>query len=370
MPDLEPLPNFGRRRRWDILIGLLLIVIVAIAGGFTVRKLLLTDPTKARRVGLPIPVQTLPASVASLSDVIGASGSVEQSSTVVLTARVTSRVTKVPFDLGAIVKEGDVVVELDDRLFAATLESCKVKADHAAKQLHRMEVMESKGLGTAVDTEKARIDDANTRMDVLQADIALNNTRITSPVEGVILDRSINPGETTNPDQKLMTLGVINPVMMVAEVSEDKIGFVRLGMPAEIGTNAFPGRTFTGEVVKIQAEVSAKTRTFGVYLKVENQDLGLKPGVTGYVRLDNKRMALSIPSTALMNPVGDHATVFVVDKDNRAHFREVRRGMAAAGLTEILDGLKEGELVVTVGMFELHDNDKVRPNRSTPWNEK
>ena len=71
-----------------------------------------------------------------------------------------------------------------------------------------------------------------------------------------------------------------------------------------------------------------------------------------------------------MNPVGDHATVFVVDKDDRAHIREVRRGMAAAGLTEILDGLKEGEFVVTVGQFELRDNDSVRPNRSTPWNEK
>lgn len=370
MLEREQTRSFVRRRRWDILVALILIVIVLATGGYMVRLLILTDPDKARLVRQPLPVQMLPARVTALSDIIGASGSIGQSSTVVLTAHVTSRVSKVPFDLGAIVKEGDVVVELDDRLFAATLESYRVKADHATKQLHRMEVLESKGMGTAIDTEKARIDDAGTRMDLLQAEIALSNTRIASPVEAVILDRSINPGETTNPDQKVMTLGVINPVMMVADVSEDKIGFVRLGMPAEIGTNAFPGKSFTGEVVKIQAEVSAKTRTFQVYIKIENQDLSLKPGVTGYVRLDNHRMALSVPSTALMNPVGDHATVFVVDSDNRAHIREVRRGMAAAGLTEILDGLHEGESVVTVGQFTLRENDRVRPNRSTPWNDK
>jgi membrane fusion protein (multidrug efflux system) len=370
VPDSEPLPSFARRRRWDILIGLILIVIVIIAAGFVVRKLLRTDPTKARAVGLPLPVQTLPAAVVALTDVIGASGSIEQSSTVVLTARVTSRVTSVPVDLGSIVNVGQVVVELDNRIFVATRDSNIAKADHATKQLHRMEVMESKGLGTAVDTEKARVDDANARMDLLQAEIALANTQIASPVEGVVLDRSINPGETTNPDQKVMTLGTINPVMMVADVSEDKIGYVRLGMPAEISTNAFPGKTFAGETVKIQAEVSAKTRTFQVYIKVDNQDLSLKPGVTGYVRLNNRRMALSIPSTALMNPVGDHATVFVVDNNQRAHLREVRRGMAATGLTEILEGIKEGEHVVTIGHFELHDNDRVLPNRSTPWNEK
>jgi len=302
--DTQEIRSFGRRRRWDILVGLVLIAIVLATGAYMVRLLILTDPDKARLVRQPLPVQILPATVTALSDVIGASGSIEQSSTVVLTAHVTSRVSKVPFDLGTIVKEGDVVVELDDRLFAATLESSRAKADHATKQLHRMEVLESKGLGTAIDTEKARIDDAGARMDVLQAEIALSNTRITSPVEGVVLDRSINPGETTNPDQKVMTLGVINPVMMVADVSEDKIGFVRLGMPAEIGTNAFPGKSFTGEVVKIQAEVSAKTRTFQVYLKVENQDLGLKPGVTGYVRLDNRRESRDT-ATVVWKAVGE-----------------------------------------------------------------
>jgi multidrug efflux pump subunit AcrA (membrane-fusion protein) len=71
-----------------------------------------------------------------------------------------------------------------------------------------------------------------------------------------------------------------------------------------------------------------------------------------------------------MNPVGDHATVFVVDQNSIAHLRQVRHGLMAEGLTEIKDGLQEGELVVTVGQQELRDGDRVRANPSGPWSNK
>ncbi len=370
MPEYDKIRSFGARRRTDIIVGAILAVIVAVVVAMMIRHLLHTDPLKARLVGLPLPVETLPAKVVSLGETIGASGAVEQSATVTLAARISSRVITVPVDLGAIVKEGDLLVEMDSRLLKANLESARINADHSGKQLHRMEVLEEKGFGTAVDTEKARSDDAEARRAVIDAEIALTDTRVSSPVEGVVLERGTNPEENARPGQKLMVLGTLHPVMMVAEVSEEKIGSIRLGMPAEIGTDAFPGEIFTGAVAKVQASVSAKTRTFDVYIKVANEDLRLKPGVTGYARLNNQRPALAIPSSALMDPVGDRATVFVADKEDRAHLRAVRRGMAASGMTEILDGVQEGEMVVTVGQLELHDNDRIRPNRSGPWNKK
>jgi multidrug efflux pump subunit AcrA (membrane-fusion protein) len=75
-----------------------------------------------------------------------------------------------------------------------------------------------------------------------------------------------------------------------------------------------------------------------------------------------------VPSTAVLNPVGDRAIVFVVDKDNRAHIRGVRPGLMAGGMTELIDGVQEGEQVVTVGQQELRDNDRVLANQSAPWN--
>jgi membrane fusion protein (multidrug efflux system) len=193
---------------------------------------------------------------------------------------------------------------------------------------------------------------------------------VKSPAAAVILSRTINPGEITKLDQEIFQLGTIENVMMVAEVSEDKIGFVHLGMRSEIGTDAFPGETFKGEVVKVEARVSPLTRTFGVYIRIENTSLRLKPGVTGYARLLATHTSLTITSTALINPVEDRATVFVVDKNDVAHIRQVRRGLMAEGMTEILDGLQEGERVVTVGQLELRDNDHVHPNAFGPWNGK
>jgi multidrug efflux pump subunit AcrA (membrane-fusion protein) len=139
-------------------------------------------------------------------------------------------------------------------------------------------------------------------------------------------------------------------------------------MEGDVSTDGFPGVIFKGKVVKIGGNVNDTTRTFPVYISIPNEDVRLIPGITGYARLENQKMGLAVPSTAVIDPVGDHATVFVIDSNNRAHARVVRRGLMADGLTELLDGVQEGEQVVTVGMLELHDNDRVIVNQSAPWN--
>jgi RND family efflux transporter MFP subunit len=203
---------------------------------------------------------------------------------------------------------------------------------------------------------------------MLQARIDLSNTRLLSPVSGVILEREINPGETTRVDQGLIRIGVLDPVYMDAAVTEDKIAYVYLGMAADVQTDAFTGETFYGTVAKIDSTVDQTTRTFGVYVNLENRQLRFKKGVTGYVRLKGMRLAVAVPSTAVMNPQGDRPSVFVVDKSHRARMREVRTGLVSDGFTEIVSGVQEGESVVAVGQFDLRDSDAVLVNRFAPWN--
>jgi RND family efflux transporter MFP subunit len=259
---------------------------------------------------------------------------------------------------------------MDRQLFEAKLETARAAYDHAHRQLLRMQALMERSFASAVDIEKARTDEAAARDAVVLAQIDLANTRIVSPVPAVVLEREINPGEVTKLDQNLIQLGMLDPVMMVAEVSEDRLGSVYLGMQGEIGTDAFPGVNFTGTVVKIDFRVNEATRTFAVYIRLTNHDLQLKKGVTGYSRLESTRMALAVPSTAIMNPVGDRATVFIVTKDNKAHLREIRRGLMVEGLTEVFGGLEEGEQVATVGQFGLRDNDLVNANHFAPWNKR
>jgi membrane fusion protein (multidrug efflux system) len=356
------------KRRGEIFLGILLVLIAGAAIVVMLKYFVQTDGLKARPVGFPIPVQMLPAKVTSLHEIIGASGTMAESTDVLLTNRVVAKVLKVPVELGNIVKKGDLLAQMDDTIFLSAVEHDRLNLDHLTKQLNRMLAMQQKGFASAVEVEDARTAKAAAQEALAQAEFDLANTRITAPASAIVLERSINPGEITSVGAEAFKLGIIEPIYMVAQVSEEKVGSVHMGMKGEVSTDGFPGVAFEGEVVKIEGKINDTTRTFGVYLKIPNQDLRLIPGITGYARLTNDRMALAVPSTAVINPVGDRAIVFVVDKDHRAHVHEVRRGLLIGGMTELLDGVQEGEEVVTVGTQELRDNDKVEVNKSAPWN--
>jgi len=368
--DPHEVSHSARGRLREISIGLLIGFCTLALVVWAAFHVFHTNQLVAAAIHLPLPVEVLPATVRTLHVTIGASGTVQPATTIVITARDSARVLQVPVDLGNVVKPDDLLAALDDRVFVASLETAKVTAVHADNQLSRMEALEKKGYGSPTDTEKARTDAVAAHQAVVQAEIDLVNTKVRSPAVAVVLSRTVNPGENTAIGEQLFQLGTIDDVMMLAEVSEDQIGFVSLGMRGEVGTNAFPGETFVGSVVKIGADVSTTTRTFGVYIRIGNKGLRLKPGVTGYARIVANRTGLAVISTAIINPVGDHATVFVVDQNSVAHIRQVRYGLIAEGLTQILDGLREGERVVTVGQQELHEGDRVRANLSGPWNNK
>jgi RND family efflux transporter MFP subunit len=357
------------RRRWpDLLIGLVLGLLCMGIVGWMVLHLVNTDQVDARRVGLPIPVEVLPAGVQPMRMTIGASGTLSSLNTISITARVSSPVTSVPVDLGDVVRKGDLLAAMDDRIFVAGVKSAEATSDHADKQFLRMQALENAGYGAASDTELAREAAVSAQQVVVQSKIDLGNTRMIAPVDSVIMTRTVNPGEIPAVGAELFELGPIAQVYMVAAVPTDDMGFVSTGMQADVSIDSFPGEIFKGVVVKIDAVASVVTRTFSAYIRIDNPDLRLRPGVTGYARLERSHSGLAVPSVAIINPVGNQATVFIVDGDNRARIRQVRPGLMADGMTEILDGLREGDKVVTVGQLELHDGDHVVVNRSGPWN--
>jgi len=357
------------RRRWpDLLIGLVLGLLCMGIVGWMLLHLINTDQVDAGKVGLPIPVEVLPAGVQPMHMTIGASGTLSSLNTISITARVTSPVVSVPVDLGDVVRKGELLAAMDDRIYVAGEKSAEAISDHDDKQLVRMQTLEQRGYGAASDTEMALEAAVAARQVVIQSKIDLGNTKITAPVDSIVMTRTVNPGEIPAVGVELFELGPIAQVYMVAAVPTDKMGFVAMGMQSEVSIDSFPGEIFKGVVVKIDAVASVVTRTYAVYIRIDNPDLRLRPGVTGYARLERSHSALAVPSVAIINPVGDQATVFIVDRDSRARIREVRPGLMADGMTEILDGLQEGDKVVTVGQLELHDGDHVAVNRSGPWN--
>ena len=362
-------------KRWHWLIFVIMGGLLGFLVLYTILHMIGTTTSMARRVHAPAPVETVPVRRQTLEEVIGGSGAVEQAETVNLLTQLTAQVLEVPVKIGDLVKKGALLVRWDDRLIKATVEANreyveadKIKIRNETRQVERYSTLQNKNMGTAVDLEKyemaladAKIDLAKSTVSLKQAEIDLEHVKQLSPIDGIVLERLVNPNEFTKPGQVIMKLGVLNSVLMAAKITEEKMHSVQLGLAAETTFPAFPSEVFKGTVAKIDPNIDPITRTFTTYIKIENPDFRLKPGLSGFARIRRSaKDILAVPSIAILNPSGEQASVFVVDGNNHANLRKVRPGIVVDAMTEITDGLKEEEKVVTVGQFYLRDNDKVR----------
>src|SRR5438552_9386692 len=362
-----------KRSHWVILIVISLLLGFLVF--YTILHVINTTTGIARHVRAPSPVETVPVRRQTLEEVIGGSGGVEQAETVNLITQLTAQVLEVPVKIGDLIKKGALLVRWDDRLIKATVEANreyvdadKIKIRNETRQVERYSTLQNQKMGSAADLEKyemaladAKIDLAKSSVSLQQAEIDLEHVKQLSPIDGIVLERLVNPNEFTKSGQVIMKLGVLNTVLMAAKITEEKMHSVQLELPADVTFPAFPSEVFKGTITKIDPNIDPVTRTFTTYIRIENPDFRLKPGLSGFARIRRTaKDVLAVPSIAIMNPAGEQSQVFVVDSTNHANLRKVRPGIVVNAMTEITDGLKDGDKVVTVGQFYLKDNDKVR----------
>jgi RND family efflux transporter MFP subunit len=355
--------------------GLIVVVGAALGGFLVTQHVIKTTPTVARMTGGPIPVLTVPATRTDLKESLGAIGFVVPIDYASLNARVVARVEQVYVTLGDIVTPGTVLVRFQTDALKAAVTSAQAQVERANAdlgrsrlELERLQKVYDQGLLAIVDVEKAQaavdaaqqaLATANTQL--VEANRDLSYAVITAPAASVVTQRTVNPGETPALNSTLLVLGRINPVLVGAQVSEEHLGAVGLKQPATVTFTAFLNEEFQGEVVRMDPTANSETRTFQAFVRLDNASLRIKPGLTAFVRLERMHPgALTVPSVALMYPSGlQESTLFTVESD-RARLRRVKIGVMAEGKTTILEGLNEGEKVVTVGQLGLRDGDRVR----------
>ena len=250
----------------------------------------------------------------------------------------------------------------------AYVDSSNIKIKDETRQVERYKALQQKNMGTPLELEKSEMSLADAKealakatLSLRQAELDLEHVKMTAPLDGIVLERLVNPGENTHSDQMVIKLGSLNNVLLAAKIGEDKMHSVQLGLAAEASFPAFPGERFEGKVVKIDPNIDPVTRNFTTYVEIKNDDFRLKPGLSGFARIRRSaKDVLAVPSIAIMNPSGEQASVFVVDSDNHAALRKIRPGIVVDAMTAVREGLKEGEKVVTVGQLYLNNNDKVR----------
>lgn len=209
----------------------------------------------------------------------------------------------------------------------------------------------------ALDLARAQNQQSSARLEELK--INLENTTIASPVNGFVARRLVDPGAFVGPNAPIVDVVDITRVRMVANIVEKDLRQVGVGDSARVEVDAFPGENFMGRIARVSPSLDPATRTAPIEIEIPNGDYRLKPGMYARVGvvIEQHANALVVPTNAVVD-VGGTRGVYV-NANGVAQFRPVKTGIENNERTEILDGVSEGEVVVTTGASALRNGDPV-----------
>lgn len=334
---------------------------------------------------------------------VTATGTIEPVTSVEVGTQVSGRIDKIYVDYNNVVKKGQVIAELDKTNLQSELTSALSNLANAKSNLtyqsanyKRYKTLYGKGLVSANDYESARLSYQQSlaqvrvqEQSVSKAKTNLSYATIVAPIDGVVLSREVEEGQTVASSMTTPTLFIIardlTDMRVIADVDEADIGDVREGQRVTFTVDAFADDIFSGTVTQVRQEATTESNvvTYQVVISAPNKDLKLKPGLTANVTIytQEKTGVLAIPSKALRFSPSDkllekEQTIKDCNAKNKVWVREgnvfkaipVTTGITNGTLTEIISGLKAGQAILTeVSAEEQTDEDSQDQQNSSPF---
>lgn len=354
------------------------LVIVAVAAIAALAVWLLSGGKKEEKITF----DTAAVAPANIMNSITATGTIEPVTSVTVGTQVSGIVSKLFVDYNSVVKKGQVIAELDKTNLMSQLNTAKTQLATAQSQLNyqtanykRYKTLFEKGLVAADDFDNAKLSYTQAKEQVVsakeevqRAQTNLGYATITSPIDGVVLSKSVEEGQTvaasfSTPELFTIAQDLTN-MQVVANVDEADIGDVKEGERVSFTVDAYPDDTFEGEVKQVRQEATTSNNvvTYEVVISAPNADLKLKPGLTANVTIytAERKGVLSVPSKALRftpqkETVGKMKIVDVANAKNKVWTIEgnsivahkVNIGMTDGTNTQIVGGIAEGTKIVT-----------------------
>jgi len=339
--------------------------------------------------------RTAPVETGDIDDTITASGTINAVTTVQVGSQVSGTIRQIFVDYNSRVKKGQVIAQIDPQLFEAsviqargnlanaraTLERAAIVVADTERTLRRNRELVKDGFVAQADVDGAQTayDSAVAQQKSAEAQVSqasgalsvaetnLRYTTIHSPVDGIVISRSVDTGQTVAASFQTPTLFTIardlTKMQIDTNVDEADIGRAKPGQSATFTVDAHPGKTFEGTVVQVRNSpiVTQNVVTYDVVVQVDNKDLLLKPGMTANVAIRVQRLAgvLKVPNAALRyRPAGSDKEerkggppghrVYRLGKDGKPLPLPVKTGVNDGTFTHLLEGdLKAGDALVT-----------------------
>lgn len=352
-----------------ILLGIIAIVAIAVW--------LLSGSKKKEEVTF----KTEKVAPANILNSITATGTIEPVTSVTVGTQVSGIVSKLYVDYNSVVRKGQVIAELDRTNLLSELNTAKANLSSAQSSLNyqqanlnRYSELYKKGLVSADDYEAAQLSYRQSKEQVATANESVRRAQtnlgyatITSPIDGVVLSKSVEEGQTVaasfNTPELFKIAQDLTNMRVVADVDEADIGDVKEGERVTFTVDAYPDDTFEGSVTQVRQEATTTNNvvTYEVVISAPNAQLKLKPGLTASVTIytAEKTGVLSVPSKALRftptkETVGNKKIVDCNGNNkvwilagNEIKAVPVSIGMTDGTHTQIMSGLKEGQEIIT-----------------------
>ena len=335
---------------------------------------------------------------------ITATGTIEPVNEVTVGTQVSGIVSKLYVDYNSVVKKGQVIAELDKSNLMSQLNTAKAQLSQAQASFrsaqsdlayqkanyNRYKTLYQKGLISANDYETARLSYQTSQQTVVsrkdqvvsaqeevsRAQTNLSYATITSPIDGIVVSKSVEEGQTVNANMSTPDLFTIaqdlTNMQVVADVDEADIGDVKKGERVTFTVDAYPDDTFEGVVTQVRLEATTTNNvvTYEVVISAPNADMKLKPGLTANVVIYTQESngVLSVPSKALrytptketigarkMKDVSNAKNKVWTLEGNTLVAHKVNIGMSDGTHTQVLSGIKEGQVVITGVAMNTND---------------
>lgn len=307
----------------------------------------------------PMPVKAAPVTRETLNVEVTAVGTLRADETVMIRPEIAGRVATIHFREGQTVNAGDPLVTLDQDEYKAQLAGSTAQVGLDESSYRRLQDLQRKNL-----TSQQVLDEAKARLDASRAQQELNRVRldktvIRAPFAGTVGLRLVSPGAYVKPGDDMANLESLGSMKLDFRVPETYLARLSVGQTLAARVDAYPDQDFEGTIYAIDPALDPETRTVLLRARVPNRGNKLRPGLFARVSLvlERRENAMVVPEQAIV-PLGQTPFVYRV-VDGKAVMTPIKLGLRRPGQVEILEGLKDGDLIVIDGQLKIRDGAPV-----------
>lgn len=306
-----------------------------------------------------IPVQVSNVSRGDISAYYSNTATLEAEQEATVVSKVRGIIEKLHVEEGDIVQEGQILAEIEKEQYRIEANRAKATLDRLENEFQRSKELFEKNLISAEAFQNSQYEYESQKATYELAHLNLENTSVQSPISGVISERFVKRGNMVGADQQLYRVTDFSPLTAVLHVPEHEMSKINKNQRAELRADALPDQLFVGYVERISPVVDQETGTFKVTVYVDETNGLLRPGMFSRVRIvyDTRQNTRMIPRASVISE-DLNKSVYVI-RDSLAFKKQIRTGYTNGQNVEVIEGLDDGEIVVTIGQSSLQDSSKV-----------